>query len=410
LTELRDSQAKAIKQKRFRKRAFPEVGEIVIIEHELLPRNQWKLGKVTELILSADGEIRTVKLKTESRQSLQKPINKIVPLEIRTVAKHAASTGIPQNNNVEESNCAVNSNDNLPSFPRHSLNRISKTYAKSAIHRLAEEDINSNFTVALKDDIEGAASYCSIRADEVRAITNQCNFAVEPIYGKEKEVTVLPNVQGHLTVIPHCLTRLAQATRTPFMDQPLNNFNDMEEELLHDPNAAVLESIRHEVHTLSDGVEASRAADAQFRNEVIGSLNDIHRKISELIDLSRGALVFRGGCPLCPGAPDEHILTKCPTFKNPIEVTLRAIELSEWFENFVTNLKINNSLKEKIMEYLVYLKAYLNRKISDLCRNCIVRAEAGHVCRVKCVKCGEGHSSVVCQQPSPIQGKRPRRN
>ena len=35
-----------------------EIGDIVLINDETLPRNRWKLGKVEELITNKDGHVR----------------------------------------------------------------------------------------------------------------------------------------------------------------------------------------------------------------------------------------------------------------------------------------------------------------------------------------------------------------
>jgi hypothetical protein len=60
----------------------PRVGEVVLIEEDLQPRSLWKLGRITALIPSADGQIRSVKLILPNKHSITRPIKLLYPLEI----------------------------------------------------------------------------------------------------------------------------------------------------------------------------------------------------------------------------------------------------------------------------------------------------------------------------------------
>ena len=59
------------------------VGEVVLI-HDDSPRINWRMGIITELLPSSDNHTRSVKLKT-SNGSLVRTINKLYPLELRSV-------------------------------------------------------------------------------------------------------------------------------------------------------------------------------------------------------------------------------------------------------------------------------------------------------------------------------------
>ena len=63
-----------------------QVGDVVLI-HDNLPRNRWKMGLVLELYEGKDGFKRGCKLRTLSKTGrtlyLNRPINKLYPLEIR---------------------------------------------------------------------------------------------------------------------------------------------------------------------------------------------------------------------------------------------------------------------------------------------------------------------------------------
>ena len=61
-----------------------EVGDVVVVHDESLPRGPWKLGKVQEIIAGRDGKIRgaTVKVSSNNRQHsmLRRPVQLLYPL------------------------------------------------------------------------------------------------------------------------------------------------------------------------------------------------------------------------------------------------------------------------------------------------------------------------------------------
>ena len=60
-------------------------GDIVVVHDENLPRGLWKLGRVGELIVGADGNIRSAEVQVSSRgirpATLRRPIRRLYPLE-----------------------------------------------------------------------------------------------------------------------------------------------------------------------------------------------------------------------------------------------------------------------------------------------------------------------------------------
>ncbi|KAK6742032.1 hypothetical protein RB195_009727 [Necator americanus] len=84
LTSLRETQKINLKQPRHLPRSLPEIGEIVLIEEELIPRGCWSYGRITEIIYSADGSVRSAKVLLPNRKIIHRPLNKIFPLEIRS--------------------------------------------------------------------------------------------------------------------------------------------------------------------------------------------------------------------------------------------------------------------------------------------------------------------------------------
>ena len=60
----------------------PKLNDVVIIKEKMLPRQKWRLGRITELIIGRDSRIRAVKvLVGKTRETLQRPVNLVYPLE-----------------------------------------------------------------------------------------------------------------------------------------------------------------------------------------------------------------------------------------------------------------------------------------------------------------------------------------
>ncbi|KAL6722448.1 hypothetical protein Aduo_017573 [Ancylostoma duodenale] len=61
---------------------IPKEGDIVLISDGILPRNAWKIGRVTKTVKSKDGGIREVELRGPNG-SQKRPPNLLIPLEIQ---------------------------------------------------------------------------------------------------------------------------------------------------------------------------------------------------------------------------------------------------------------------------------------------------------------------------------------
>ncbi|VDM34652.1 unnamed protein product, partial [Toxocara canis] len=83
LLSLRETQKIIHPTSRLSEQRSPKLGEIVIIQEDDVPRGLWKMGKVIEIRRSSDEQIRSAVLKTSTCQRLERPLNKLYPLEIR---------------------------------------------------------------------------------------------------------------------------------------------------------------------------------------------------------------------------------------------------------------------------------------------------------------------------------------
>ena len=79
ITSLREFEKRKRMQKTIRE---PKLNDIVIVKDEKLPRQQWRVGRVIELLSSRDNKVRAVKvLLGKTRNIIERPINLLYPLE-----------------------------------------------------------------------------------------------------------------------------------------------------------------------------------------------------------------------------------------------------------------------------------------------------------------------------------------
>ncbi|VDK49561.1 unnamed protein product, partial [Cylicostephanus goldi] len=81
LTNLREKHKKCIGSKRSGQET-PKVGSVVLITDPVLPRNEWRLGRITKLLSGTDGQVREVELVTSTKRKMHRPVNLLVPLEL----------------------------------------------------------------------------------------------------------------------------------------------------------------------------------------------------------------------------------------------------------------------------------------------------------------------------------------
>ena len=69
------------RQKWQRPRRNAEVGDLVLLVDESLPRGRWRMGRIIKVVSGRDGLVRTVEVKTGASTSLVRPIQKLCLLE-----------------------------------------------------------------------------------------------------------------------------------------------------------------------------------------------------------------------------------------------------------------------------------------------------------------------------------------
>ncbi|VDK40164.1 unnamed protein product [Cylicostephanus goldi] len=61
----------------------PKEGAIVLLMDPIMPRNDWRMAKITKVNASSDGAVRELELITSTKRTIKRPVNLVVPLEIQ---------------------------------------------------------------------------------------------------------------------------------------------------------------------------------------------------------------------------------------------------------------------------------------------------------------------------------------
>jgi hypothetical protein len=59
-----------------------EVGDIVLLQEDRMPRHMWKKARIDKLLPGRDGQIRTVNLRLPDTIKVSRPVQLVIPLEI----------------------------------------------------------------------------------------------------------------------------------------------------------------------------------------------------------------------------------------------------------------------------------------------------------------------------------------
>lgn len=99
LNALRERTQRKIPQSRSVCNKEPQVGEVVLIEEESVPRGRWKWGKILEVQQGTENKIKAATVRTPNGREWKRPLNLLYPLEISheedTSETHKASRDFP---------------------------------------------------------------------------------------------------------------------------------------------------------------------------------------------------------------------------------------------------------------------------------------------------------------------------
>lgn len=88
LIPLREQNNREHKGPRLQNNDVLQLNQIILIEN-LLPQNMWKLGKIIKFSNPHSTIIRNVQLLMLNKRIIYRPVNRIYPLEIAPISKHA---------------------------------------------------------------------------------------------------------------------------------------------------------------------------------------------------------------------------------------------------------------------------------------------------------------------------------
>ncbi|XP_077989886.1 uncharacterized protein LOC144444347 [Glandiceps talaboti] len=91
LLSLRERTRTLLTEQRIQAHTKANVGDVVLIKDNL-PRGAWKLGKITYLIPSRDGEVRAAKVKLPSQKIINRPLKLLYPIECPDVPEQKTTT------------------------------------------------------------------------------------------------------------------------------------------------------------------------------------------------------------------------------------------------------------------------------------------------------------------------------
>ena len=80
LKSLRERTQTRLREAKKRSQNQAQIGDVVLIKDDL-PRGNWRIGKITELMTSFDNQVRAAKIKLASKRIISRPLCLIYPIE-----------------------------------------------------------------------------------------------------------------------------------------------------------------------------------------------------------------------------------------------------------------------------------------------------------------------------------------
>ncbi len=112
-----------MKSPRVLSHSVPCVGDVVLIKDDIL-RGQWKMGKLSNLTVSQDGQIRSAEIRTSTGNVLRRPLNLLFPIETAEPHTDEQTRYVPES--IGESPNAVQSEDHSARPKRQAADKARK--------------------------------------------------------------------------------------------------------------------------------------------------------------------------------------------------------------------------------------------------------------------------------------------
>ncbi|VDO39786.1 unnamed protein product, partial [Heligmosomoides polygyrus] len=114
----------------------PEPGQVVLLADPNLPRNTWKMGRITNVTANSEGIVREVELVMPNRRVTKRAINQLIPLELGGPEEQLAADSIHNGKeNIQENpeNQRNKQRYNLRRKPRVDYDRLHHGVSSSII-------------------------------------------------------------------------------------------------------------------------------------------------------------------------------------------------------------------------------------------------------------------------------------
>ena len=105
LISLRERTQTRLREARKRSQYPAQIGDVVLIK-DYLPRGNWRIGKITELMTSFDEQVRAARIMLASKRIISRPLNLLYPIE------YSSETDRNQEGNDDQSQLSQTSDNN----------------------------------------------------------------------------------------------------------------------------------------------------------------------------------------------------------------------------------------------------------------------------------------------------------
>ena len=145
LAELRETHSYTARRQSSTQPTSVEIGDIVIVHDERLPRGLWKLGRIVDVMRGRDGQIRgaTVKMASEDGHGalLRRPIQLLFPLEVKCQEPSLETVQVAENSeDTRDSSRVLTTSNDKSNIEEHDKNDTSVCSRRSKSTAAKEAD------------------------------------------------------------------------------------------------------------------------------------------------------------------------------------------------------------------------------------------------------------------------------
>ncbi|PIO58364.1 hypothetical protein TELCIR_20203 [Teladorsagia circumcincta] len=201
LMELRDRH-KVIGKRTRSSDQHPCIGDVVLLDDDSpQPRGQWPMAVIIDLIRSRDGEIRSALLQNSTGRNVQRPINRLIPLEIQSSAQSSEDRIYEPSTIQERTTARRKTSFNLAKKdvairlqpPRAAKNQTSYNEARSGSKSFSNFSSTPLFMIAMCAlSLFNSGSAATISCSSKGATINRTHLAKAELCINYRECKIIP--------------------------------------------------------------------------------------------------------------------------------------------------------------------------------------------------------------------------